>query len=259
MFGTEDSILEVAKSDLPQVKKYFFPKPLRVNWKYLYSEAIWTQGFWMATLNPNIKSLADLKGKRIGLGIPGQSDWGMDLYLFLNIGYGITEENSHIEWLGPMKATEALLDGRVDAAAMGMAMNIDGKAFPAPPVRTLEASKRKVYWLTADPQAVKKLNKVLYNGTAKFRTLPAGVLPFQDKALQMATDIGYKAVHPNFDEKLAYEIVKMVAKLGPKMAKVHGFWKLWSPRQMLLELTEENTHPGAIRAYKELGWWDKYR
>ena len=22
-------------------------------------------------------------------------------------------------------------------------------------------------------------------------------------------------------------------------------------------LSEQNTHPGAIKAYKELGWWDK--
>jgi len=50
--------------------------------------------------------------------------------------------------------------------------------------------------------------------------------------------------------------VKQVAKFGPKMGELHGLWKVWSPELMVDGLSEENTHPGAIRAYKELGWWD---
>jgi len=28
---------------------------------------------------------------------------------------------------------------------------------------------------------------------------------------------------------------------------------------MTCGLSEDNTHPGAVRAYKELGWWDKHK
>ncbi len=40
------------------------------------------------------------------------------------------------------------------------------------------------------------------------------------------------------------------------MKDLHALWKIWSPELMTCGLSEENTHPGAIRAYKELGWWD---
>jgi hypothetical protein len=46
-----------------------------------------------------------------------------------------------------------------------------------------------------------------------------------------------------------------VAKVGAKMKELHPLWKIWSPELMLHGLSEENAHPGAIRAYKELGWW----
>ncbi len=47
-----------------------------------------------------------------------------------------------------------------------------------------------------------------------------------------------------------------MAKLGPKMKLEAGIWQTWSPEMMVAGLSEDNTHPGAIRAYKELGWWE---
>ena len=47
-----------------------------------------------------------------------------------------------------------------------------------------------------------------------------------------------------------------VATYGPQMKDLHGLWRIWSPELMVGGLTEENTHPGAIKAFKELGWWD---
>ncbi|MCB1547238.1 MAG: hypothetical protein KDJ41_05290, partial [Hyphomicrobiaceae bacterium] len=50
-----------------------------------------------------------------------------------------------------------------------------------------------------------------------------------------------------------------VAKIGPKMKDLHPVWRIWSPELMLHGLSEENVHPGAKRAYVELGWWDKHK
>jgi hypothetical protein len=33
-------------------------------------------------------------------------------------------------------------------------------------------------------------------------------------------------------------------------------WRVWSPDLMTCGLDEKNTHPGAVKAYKELGWWN---
>jgi hypothetical protein len=40
---------------------------------------------------------------------------------------------------------------------------------------------------------------------------------------------------------------------------LHILWKIWSPELMLAGLSDENVHPGAKKAYVELGWWDKTR
>jgi hypothetical protein len=52
-------------------------------------------------------------------------------------------------------------------------------------------------------------------------------------------------------------MVKAVASYGPKLRESgQGIWRFWSPDNMVAGLSEENAHPGAIKAFKELGWWE---
>ncbi len=68
---------------------------------------------------------------------------------------------------------------------------------------------------------------------------------------------GYKAAHPQFPDDRAYQIVMAVAKMAPKLRELHVLWRIWSPELMVAGLSDENVHPGAKKAYVELGWWDK--
>ena len=52
-------------------------------------------------------------------------------------------------------------------------------------------------------------------------------------------------------------VVMAVAKMAPKLRELHFQWKMWSPELMLAGLSDDNVHPGAKKAYVELGWWDK--
>ena len=255
LFGTEDTIIQLGVHGGPALQE-FLPDPIKIKWKLLFGEAWWTQGMWFVTLDPKLKSIADLKGKRVGLGLRAQSDWGMDARIFLEVGYGITPQNADIRHLGPVAATEALLDGKVDASVMGMGTDPYGKNWHiAAPIRLLEASGRKLYYLGMDKEAVEKVNQK-YGTTYMTITVPGGTLPQRSESLVVGVDRGYTASHPDFPEHLAYEVVKMVAKLAPRMEKIAALWKLSSPELMVNGLTEENAHPGAIRAYKELGWWE---
>lgn len=256
LFGTEDTIIELAFHGGSAELKEFLPEPIKIKWKLLFGEAWWTQGMWFVTLNPNLKTIADLKGKRVGLGLRTQSDWGMDARLFLEIAYGITPANSDLRHLGPVAASEAMLDGKVDAVVMGAGTDPHGKNWlVAGPMRTLEASGRNLYYIGIDKAAVDKVNAKF--GTAyQTITIPPGTLPQRSEPLLVGVDRGYTAAHPEFPEELAYEVVKTVAKLAPRMASVNALWKVSSPEVMVNGLTEENAHPGAIRAYKELGWWE---
>ncbi|MGH7307827.1 MAG: TAXI family TRAP transporter solute-binding subunit [Candidatus Rokuibacteriota bacterium] len=255
-FGTEDTIIQLAVNGGSPELKEFLPEPINIKWKLLFGEAWWTQGMWWVTLNPSLKTIADLKGKRLGLGLRTQSDWGMDARLFLEVAYGINPQNTDIRHLGPVAASEAMLDGKVDAVVMGAGTDPHGKNWiVAAPMRLLEASGRKLHYIGIDKEAVDKVN-AKFGTTYLTITIPPGTLPQRGEPLLVGVDRGYTAAHPEMSQEMSYELIKTVAKLVPQMAAAHPLWKVSTPELMVNGLTEENAHPGAMRAYKELGWWE---
>ncbi len=259
IFSTEDTIVQLGFwGGTPELKE-FLPKKVLIKYKLLYGEAWWGQGKFFVTFNPEIKSVADLKGKRISLGLRGQSDWGVFSRLFLEHGYGINPGNSDIRHMTPGALTQQLIDGTTDVAVTPFGTEPNLKAWLIPgPLRQLEAVNKPLYYLGVEKEVVDKINKK-FGTTWLHLTLPAGTLPKQTEPLSVAVNRGFKASHPDFAEENAYELVKAVAKLGPKMKELHPLWTIWSPELMVHGLSEENVHPGAKRAYVELGWWDKHK
>jgi TRAP transporter TAXI family solute receptor len=256
IFATEDTLIQVAYDGGSEDMKEFLPEPVKVPWKLLYGEAWWGQGKFLATFDCSLKSMGDLKGKRISLGLRGQSDWGVFSRLFLNDLYGINPENTDLRHMTPGQLTQQLIDGATDAAVTPIGAEPMLKEFLIPgPVRQLEATGKKICYLGVTPDEVKKMNEK-YGATWIHVELPANTLPSQTEPLGIAFNRAFKASHEQFDEELAYKLVKTVAEIGPKMKELNPLWKIWSPELMTCGLSEENTHPGAIRAYKELGMWD---
>lgn len=257
IFGTEDTIVLLAPHGGKEEIKQFLPEPIKVPFKLLFGEAFWGQGKYFVSFDPNLKTPADLKGKRIALGLRTQSDFGFFAYLILGDGYGVTPENSDIRHVNPDTAVQQLIDGNVDAAVVAFGTNPDRSEWLiSGPLRKLEAAGRKINYIGIDQAAIDKVNDK-WNAGLLVTDVPAGTLPLQEKAFKSALNRGYQAAHPDFSEDAAYNLVKAVAKYGPEMTKLHGLWKLWSPEMMVHGLSDENVHPGAKKAYVELGWWDK--
>ncbi len=256
IFATEDTLIQIAYSGGSDAVKEFLPEPVQIPWKLLYGEAWWGQGKFLVTFDCSLNSMADLKGKRISLGLRGQSDWGVFSRLFLEYGYGVTTENADIRHMTPGQLTQQLIDGATDAAVtpIGTEPSLTNFIIPGP-VRQLEATGNKMCYLGVTKEIVDKVNEQ-FGATWTYVDLPAGTLPHQDETLGVAFNKGFKAAHETFDEEMAYKLVKTVADIGPKMKELHALWRIWRPELMTCGLSEENTHPGAIRAYKELGWWE---
>lgn len=255
IFGINDDIFGFGPLGGTPEFKEFLPQPIHTKFKLLYGEAYWTQGHWWVTLDPKLKKISDLKGKRLGIGLRTQSDWGLNARVDLEFGYGITTQNTKIYHLGPAKAVEELLDGKLDAIVMGLGTEPFLKEWLITgPMSVLQAAKRKIYYIGMEPQIVRKLNKKLRTSYLVV-TVPAKTLPYQKRAFTTAADRGFKAAHESFPEDLAYKLVKAVATYGPLMKRRQGLWRIWSPDLMVGGLTDENAHPGAIRAFEELGWW----
>jgi TRAP-type uncharacterized transport system substrate-binding protein len=234
----------------------FIPEPVNETFKLLYGFYWGATGHFFITLNPNLKTFPHLKGMKLGVGLITQSDWGMNPTLDLEFCYGITSENTEISYLGPAKLAAPFFAGELDAIVGALGT---GPGFtdwlPANIFRDLKKSGKKLYYIGHDSGMADKLNAKL--NTAYIPVdIPAGTLPGQTEVIHTISDRDYKACHVTFPEELAYKLVKAVAKIGPKMKLSVGLWQTWSPEMMVAGLSEENVHPGALRAFKELGWWD---
>lgn len=75
--------------------------------------------YWLATLNPNIKSVADLAGKKVALGRAAQINWAIQPAWIMAHGYGLGKDKINLQYVGTKEAVDALLDGTADAAVVG--------------------------------------------------------------------------------------------------------------------------------------------
>ena len=255
IFKTEDTLIQTAYAGGSKEMKEFVPEPVKVPWKILYGETWWGQGKFLGTFDCSLKKLSDLKGKRISLGLRGQSDWGVFPRLLLEHVFGVTTKNADIRHMTPGQLTQQLIDGATDAAIVPIGAEPNMKEFMIPGlVRQLEATGKKMCYLGVTKQDIEKLNKK-FQATWIHVNLPPNTLPHQSKPLGIGVNRAYAVVHPTFSEEKAYKVVKAVASIAPKMKKLHALWRVWSPDLMTCGLSEANTNPGAVKAYKELGWW----
>jgi len=259
VFGTEDTVIQLAiQGGSPELKE-FLPEKVPIKFKLLYGEAFWIQGKIFLTFNPAIKTMADVKGKRISLGLRGQSDWGVFSRLVLEHGYGITPQNSDIRHVTPGVLTQQLIDGTTDVTTTAVGAEANNKEWLIGGfLRQLEATGKKIHYIDVDAAALDKVNKK-FSTTFLPLKIKAGTLPGQDREISVGYNRGFKATHETFPDDVAYQIVKAVAKYGPQMRDLHGLWRIWSKETMLHGLSEENVHPGAKKAYVELGWWDEHK
>lgn len=259
VFSTEDVLIQLAMKwgGTPEFKE-FMPDRIPVKFRLLYGEMWWPIGKFFVTFDPNIKSIADLKGKRVSLGLRSQSDWGVYPRMLLE-AYGITPQSADVRHLTPAALTQQLIDGSTDVAVSIFGMEPNHKEWMiGGPLRQLEASGKPLRYIGMDKETIDRVNKK-WSTTFTHAVIPANTLPKQPAPLPVGLVRGYKAAHPELPDDVAYNIVMAVAKMAPKLRDLHILWKIWSPELMVAGLSDENVHPGAKKAYVELGWWDKIK
>ncbi|HEX6317522.1 MAG TPA: TAXI family TRAP transporter solute-binding subunit [Burkholderiales bacterium] len=257
VFSTEDVLIQLAMKwgGTPEFKE-FMPDRIPIKFKLLYGETWWPIGKFFVTFDQNVKTIEDLKGKRLSLGLRSQSDWGVYPRLILAT-LGITPQNTDVRHLTPAALTQQLIDGSTDVAVTVFGMEPNKKEWLiGGPLRQLEASGKPLRYVGVEEATIERVNKK-WSTTFTHAVIPAGTLPKQPAPLEVGLVRGYKTVHPDFPDETAYHVVMSVAKMAPKLRELHVLWKIWSPELMVAGLSDENVHPGAKKAYVELGWWGK--
>lgn len=244
IFGSGPVVSSMAqRGEKPFDKKY---PPVKLLANYIIV------AIWMATLDPNIKTISDLAGKKIALGRAPQINWAIEPKAVINYGYGIPSDKLNIQFAGPKGAVDALKDGTVNAAVVGGYLDPQRSHVSLSP-QTIEfvASGRKIGHLGWTAEAVRK-TAAKGIPIVPF-TLPAKSFEGLNAPLGVLVDTAAWCASPELPDEIAYEITKLVISNVNKFGEYAASGKLMSPKGLVFGWDEKDIHPGALRAYKEAG------
>jgi len=212
------------------------------------------------TLAPKLKTLADLKGKRVATWPKGTTKFDMAYKLIGGAGKEVLDS---IKWqyTGYAGYNDMIL-GKCDAAVAFCPERGKGIYTTVPKLKEL-MSKRTVYFITATPamrKASGKLYGPVYGATA---TMPKGVLgngaPRQ-KVLGFNIILAW-AVYPQIPADVVYNILKVTYAHRDQMKTYHSSGKAWTTDKLgAYPAPKKDWHPGARKFFEEnnIPYGEKY-
>ena len=192
--------------------------------------------------NREINSFKEIKGLKIGVPPIGSSTYYMALAILNE--YGCNEENSKIIPLSSSEQSEALKDGDIDVAfvAGGLSQST---------VMDLDFSN-KIVFLSLDLEIQKTIDK-------KYPYWYSAVIP-KNTYKNMKSDVSCLTVNTmivcnkDMDERLAYEITKVLNENTEELSKIHVSGSEWNTEVTKQFYNNEilNFHKGAKKYYNEI-------
>lgn len=191
-----------------------------------------------------IKSVKDLKGKKVSIDVPGSGCAVMAKAILEEYGFNL-EKDLTIANLSQSESVQALKDGVVDAVFFNF-------AYPGAAVLDLAAT-RDIVLIPVEPAMAEKIVKK-YPYYVKI-TIPAKTYPKADYDVLCLGDSNVLIANKQMEEGVAYKVVKAIFENVDK-----GKWALINVHPIAGQLTPKNgmnspieLHPGAIRYFKEVG------
>ncbi|MDI7260776.1 MAG: TAXI family TRAP transporter solute-binding subunit [Thermodesulfobacteriota bacterium] len=191
-----------------------------------------------------IKSVKDLKGKKVSIDVPGSGCAVMAKAILEEYGFNL-EKDLTIAHLSQSESVQALKDGVVDAVFFNF-------AYPGSAVLDLAATRDIMLIPVESAMADKIVKKFPYYVKI---TIPAKTYPKVDNDVLCLGDSNVLIANKQMEEDVAYKIVKAIFENVDK-----GKWALTSIHPIAAQLTPQNAvnspielHPGAIKYFKEVG------
>ena len=194
----------------------------------------------IVTCNPDIKTVADLKGKNVSIGAAGS---GVYFNAIDILGaYGMTESDITPTYQSFADSTEALKDGKIDAAFI-----VAGA--PTASVSDLAATK-DFYLVALDAEHTAAL--VAASPYYSEATIPAGTYPGQDADIATLS-VGAVIIAANtVSEDDVYAFLSSVFDNLDTLATSHDKFKEFS-LEKAASVTAVPYHPGAAKFFAEKG------
>jgi uncharacterized protein len=192
----------------------------------------------------SIKSIKDLKGKRIGMGAPGSSA-NVTMTKLMEIN-GLTEGDYTPMPLGLDEQVSALKDGTIDAITIIIGFNT--------PSFVDLTNSRDVRWISVDDKSVEKLIQDSPVGAYVPLTMPSGSYKNQNEDIKTVGVPLWIVTNEDFDEKLTEDIVKVFFENFEEAKKIHAVVNDTNKELIEGSIPPVPWHPGAIKAFEALGY-----
>lgn len=192
----------------------------------------------IALRNSGIKTVQDLKGKRVGIGIQGSANF-FDGKIWIE-GHGVSLQDIKPFYMGQAEQTAALKDGRIDVMLWTTGI-------PSAAIQELCLS-REVYFIPTTQEAAKRIaEKTPYY---KLDTLPAGSYKGMDVPYVTLLNNSAVVLKPALSEDLAYQMTKAIFENLPTLGNIHRVFKGLSLANAI-ETMPIPVHPGAAQYFRE--------
>ena len=200
--------------------------------------SLYTEAVQLVTIDPEIKSVADLKGKRVSIGTNGSGVYFNALDFLA--AYDLTEADISAQYLNFNDSSDSLKDGKIDAAFVVAGI-------PTASITEL-ATARPVYFIGLDDEHIEKLIEI--SGAYSRFIIPADAYGTDGDV----TTVGMKATiiaNEKVTDEQAYTIVSTIFENKDAIAQVHAMGE-----KLDLEFASEcglPYHPGAAKYFAEKG------
>ncbi len=192
----------------------------------------------VATADSGIKTLADLKGKRLSVGAP-KSGTELNSRAILAAAGLSYKDLRKVEYLPFAESVDLMKNRQLDATLQSAGLGVAS-------LKDLSTSIDIV--VVSVPKTV--VDKIGPPFTSM--EIPANTYAGQEKDVPTAAVINYLVTSTAVSDDLAYQMTKLIFESLPELAKAHAAGK-----DIKLETAASGSpiplHPGAIRYYKEKG------
>ena len=191
-----------------------------------------------------IKSMADLKGKRVSTGSPGSATEVMAFRLIAAAGLD-KDKDLRRERLGVAESVNAIKDRKLDAFFW-----VGG--LPTAAVTDLASTPGLTIQLIDHSDLVPKMNAV-YGNLYIADVIPVTMYKGMTVDNKQASVMNVLVANEKMDDKTAYEIVKTIFEKRDDLIAVHKEAEQFKLENQKAEASPVPFHPGAIRYFTERG------
>ncbi len=192
----------------------------------------------VASKESGIKTLADLKGKRLSVGAP-KSGTELNARTILQAAGLSYDDLGKVEYLPFAESVELMKNRQLDATLQSSGLGVAS-------LRDL-ANSVDINVVEIPADVVEKIG-----APYKVNTIPADTYTGQDKDVTTASVINYLVVRPDLDEELVYQMTKKLFENLDQLAAAHASAKAIKLDKNTI-VSPVPIHPGAMRYYKEKG------